>query len=132
MGVDCGVEAAQTSMSVVPSRALLCASTDKNTSCAMSEVTSNSEFDHRMEQRVRAMPRPCLQFQKSDEYLKQHIVGMLEDLAGCMNFEVISCCAWHSAQSHLKTFIDDLGKMQECSDWKPEAAWQCSNCGALI
>lgn len=72
-------------------------------------------------------------FQVSGTYLNEQILSVLYDLVATMNFDVVGCCAWHSAQSRLADLVLRLASSHACCDeWKPPAAWQCSYCLALI
>eukprot|EP00747_Dinoflagellata_sp_TGD_P143767 gnl/TRDRNA2_/TRDRNA2_176432_c0_seq14.p1 gnl/TRDRNA2_/TRDRNA2_176432_c0~~gnl/TRDRNA2_/TRDRNA2_176432_c0_seq14.p1 ORF type:complete len:534 (-),score=50.25 gnl/TRDRNA2_/TRDRNA2_176432_c0_seq14:105-1706(-) len=78
-------------------------------------------------------PRAGPPFRESDEYLINVLQGLLDDIAGCMNFRVTSCCAWHQALEYLAEALKGLRRLHSCSEgWCPAVAWQCENCTALI
>jgi len=77
-------------------------------------------------------PPPCTQFRPSSSYLRHVIMSVLQDLAECTNFQVISCCPWHSALLHLQQMCEDLGGVRKCPEWRPSAVRQCWKCSALI
>ena len=63
---------------------------------------------------------------RSDVYLDECSLSMLEDLVATWNFSYEGCCAWHAAINHLQDLVSKLPRFYDCSHgWKPSGVrWQ--------
>jgi hypothetical protein len=69
------------------------------------------------------------------ELLEFNIKAFLEEILGCLNFNLSGCCLWHASLEKLATLINEMRDIRSCcggNPWPAEGSWQCQTCLAVI